>query len=208
VARIDTPRLDQLSATFFNDIEFDTPELIRFVSRTPTFKTPIEAYVVFGILSARVRRRSQASYLEIEIICREPNWQLSSLAQICSSSFPLLSTTENLYIFEHSRSQLDWKDAIDDTEWLELLRPFTAVKDLYLSKQFAPRIAPALQELTGGRTTYELPALQNLFMEGFRPSEPVQEGIRQFISARQLTNRPVAIAVWERDLDLGRDDSS
>jgi hypothetical protein len=34
VAQIDTPRLVLLSATFFNDIDFDTPQLIRFVSRS------------------------------------------------------------------------------------------------------------------------------------------------------------------------------
>jgi hypothetical protein len=92
------------------------------------------------------------------------------------------------------------EDDIENTEWLELLLPFTAVKNLYLSKQFSPRIAPALQELTGGRTTEVLPALQNVLLEGFQPSEPVQEGIAQFISARQLTNHPVAISVWDRDL--------
>jgi len=83
---------------------------------------------------------------------------------------------------------------------LDLLRPFTAVKDLYLSKQFVPRIAPALQELAGGRTTDLLPTVQNIFLEGFQPSGLDQEieGIGQFISARQLTNRPVAISVWRR----------
>jgi hypothetical protein len=214
VARIDTPRLYRLSTTFFNDIDFDIPELSQFISRTLTFEARIEVRVAFGSLAAWVRLQSQASYfeeVEVEILCRVPNWQLSSLAQICTSSLPLLSTTENLYIYEHLQSQLDCKDDIDNlnTEWLELLLPFTAVKDLYLSKQFAPRIAPALQELTGRRTTEVLPALQNFLLEGFQPSEPVYEGIAQFISARQLTNRPVAISIWERfpeewSLCLGR----
>ena len=115
-------------------------------------------------------------------------------------SLPLLSTTENLFIYEPIHTQPDWKDGIENVEWLELLLPFTAVKNLYLSEQFAPRIAPALQELTGGRTEV-LPKLQNLFLEGFQPSEPVDEDIARFISARQLTNRPIAISVWERDLE-------
>jgi hypothetical protein len=42
-----------------------------------------------------------------------------------------------------------------------------------------------------------LPALQNVLLEGFQPSKHAQEGIAQFISARQLTSRPVAISVWE-----------
>ena len=112
-------------------------------------------------------------------------------------SLPLLSTTENLFIYEPAHSQINWNDGIENIEWLELLLPFTAVKNLYLSEQFAPRIAPALQELTGGRTEV-LSTLRNLYLEGFQPSESVQEGIAQFISARQFTNHPVAISVWDR----------
>ena len=91
---------------------------------------------------------------------------------------------------------------MDATKWLDLLLSFTAVKNLYLSKLISPFIAFALhwQELTGGRRTEVLPALQNFLLEGFQPSEFVHEGIAQFISARQLTNHPVAISVWDRDL--------
>jgi hypothetical protein len=112
---------------------------------------------------------------------------------------------ENLYIYENLYSPPNWKDDIENAEWLDLLLPFTAVKNLYVSKQFSSRITPALLELTEGRTTEVLPALQNVLLEGFQPSEPVQEGITQFISARGLTNHPVAISVWDRDLE--RDES-
>jgi hypothetical protein len=132
------------------------------------------------------------------------DWQLSSLAQICTLPLLPLLTMENLYITEHPYLRLDWKDDIENTEWLDLLHSFSAVKNLYLSREFAPRIAPALQELTGERTTEVLPALDNVFLEGFQPSEPVHEGIARFISARQLTNRSVAISIWDRGL---REDS-
>jgi hypothetical protein len=111
---------------------------------------------------------------------------------------------ENLYIYENLDSPPNWKDDIENAEWLDLLLPFTAVKNLYLSKQFSARIAPALLEPTGGRTTEVLPALQNVFLEGFQPSEPVPEGITRFISARRLTNYPVAISAWDRDLERDR----
>jgi hypothetical protein len=107
---------------------------------------------------------------------------------------------ENLYIYEIAHSPPLWMHEIEDTEWFDLLLPFTAVKNLYVSKLLAPRIALALQGLTGGRTTEMLPALQNVLLQKFQPSEPVHEGIAQFISARQLTNHPVAISVWDRSL--------
>jgi hypothetical protein len=117
---------------------------------------------------------------------------------------PLLSTIENLFIYEPLDSQLDWKDGIGNIEWLELLLPFTAVKNFYASKQFAPRIAPALQEITRGGTTEVLTTLQNIFLEGFQPSESVEEGIERFISARQLTNHPITISIWDRGIVEGQ----
>jgi hypothetical protein len=203
---IDSPRLYLLSATFFNDIGFNTPELIQFISRTPAFGAYNEACLIFQSREALVRlhqfqpERSGHRMVEVKILCQVSDWQLSSLAQICTLSLHLFSTTENLYIYEDLYSPPNWKDDIENTEWWDLLLPFTAVKNLYLSKQLSPRIAPALQELTGGRTTEALPALQNVLLEGFQPSVSVHEGIAQFISARQLTNHPVAISVWDRSL--------
>src|SRR6266478_8692931 len=203
VAGIDAPRCLWFSTSFFNDIDFDTPQLMQFISRTQTFKALNIIHVIFHDDAACVKLQSQTynfdyEEVKVEVSCRVPDGQLSFLAQICTS-LSLSSTTENLYVHEpgHLISLLDY---IVNAEWLELLRPFTAVKDLYLDKKFAPYIARALQELTGGRTTDVLPSVKNIFLEGFQPSGSDQEveGIGQFISARQLTNRPVAISVWER----------
>jgi len=136
--------------------------------------------------------------LLIHISCKEPDWQLSSIEQVCNSSLYPLSTAEDLYI-EHEYSQLVWKnDAIENTLWLQLLLPFTAVKNLYLSKEFAPGIATTLQELVGGRITVVLPRLQNIFVEGLEHSGPIQENIGQFVAARQLSDHPIDISVWDK----------
>jgi hypothetical protein len=205
-ARIDAPQLYRLSTTFF--ISFGTPELNQFISRTPILGAYDEARIIFlghhGLVRLRQshpERRSDHRMLEVKILGQAPERQLSNLAKICTLSLRLLLTMENLYIDGNIQSPLVWwRDQIDNTEWLDVLLPFTAVKNLYLSKPFSPSIALALQELTGGRTTEVLPALQNVFLEGFQPSEPVHEGIARFISARQLTDHPVAISVWDRDL--------
>jgi hypothetical protein len=49
--------------------------------------------------------------------------------------------------------------------------------------------------------TEVLPTLQNIFLEGLRPSKPIQpeEGIGKFVAARQLSDYPVAVSLWERD---------
>jgi hypothetical protein len=103
---------------------------------------------------------------------------------------------EELYIYDHPHSQLDWKDGIENGLWLQLLHPFTAVKKLYLSEEIAPRIGPALQELAEGRTTEVLPTLQNIFLERLESSRPVQEGIGKFVAARQVASRPISVSSW------------
>ena len=203
VAQIDAPQVYWLSITFFNDIYFDTSELTKFMGRTPTLGLYDEARLIFTGRQAIVRflpwpEPSNHRMVEVTILCQVSDWQLSFLVQMCTSSLRLLLTMENLYIYEDLYNpRPDWKDGIEDTELLDLLHPFTAVKNLYLSRQFAPRIAPALQELTGERTTEVFPALQNLFLQGFQPSKPIHEGIARFISARQLINHPVIISVWD-----------
>lgn len=91
-----------------------------------------------------------------------------------------------------------------DSQWLEPLQPYIAVKDLYLPKQVALRVAPFLQEISGETTLEVLPALQNLFLEESQVSEPIQEATGKFVAQRQLNDRHVAIHDWERGED--RDD--
>ena len=86
-------------------------------------------------------------------------------------------------------------DPFENTLWLQVLLPFTAVIILYLSGEFAPGIAVALQELVGARITEVLPSLQSIFIDGLEASGPFQENIRQFITARQLSGHPVAVFV-------------
>ena len=120
------------------------------------------------------------------------DWQLSSLKQFCTSCLPFLSNLKDLYIVETKRLQKYWKDNIENREWLELLHSFTAVKTLYLSKELAPLIGPALQELVEGRTTELLPTLENIFLEGLESSGHVQKGIGKFVAARQVfSSHPV-----------------
>ena len=133
----------------------------------------------------------------MKIPCKELDWQISSLEQVCTSCLPPLSTLEDLYISQKTHTKPDWKDNIEDALWLELLHPFRAVENLYLSEEIAPRIAPALEELVGARTTEVLPILQNFFLEGLGPSCPAQEGIRKFVAARQVTSLPLAVSHWD-----------
>jgi hypothetical protein len=105
---------------------------------------------------------------------------------------------EDLYISECQYSRLNQLDNTENTAWLELLHPFASVMNLYLSGRVAPRIVLILQELVGARTVEVLPTLQNIFLEEFPPQGHIQEGIVQFIAARQVASHPVAVSRWEK----------
>jgi len=202
LARIDAPRLDKLHIIFFNQIVFDTPQLFQFISRRPTLRALEKGHIAFSSNAIIIDFPSQESdygvLISMEIRCTPSEWQLSSLEQVCTPSLPPVSTLEDLYIFEVRVNPPDWQDNVENTLWLESLRSFVAVKNLYLSEEFGPRIAPALQKLVGERTAEVLPTLENIFLQGFQPSGPLYEGIEEFVAARRLTSRPVTVSRWDR----------
>ena len=202
LARTDAPRLDELHITFFNQLIFDTPQLFQFISRRPTLRAPEKGRIGFNSGAIIVRFPSQISdygVVSVRIPCSASEWQLSSLEQLCTSSLPPVSTLETLYISENRDWRPHWQDDVENTLWLDLLRSFVAMKNLYLSVEYVPRIAPALRELVWGRTTEVLPILENIFLEGFQPSGPLHEGIEKFVAARRLTSHPVAVSRWDRE---------
>ena len=156
VDHIETPQLMCLDITFFNDIEFDTPNLTQFVTRIPTLNIPEKARVSFEKGAARVNLSSHTSdygALIVGISCSMSDWQVSALEQVCTSCIPLFTKLEDLSIFENPYSQPDWQVNFEDEplagdeQWLELFNPFSNVKNLYLSEAFAPRIMLSLQRL-------------------------------------------------------------
>ena len=196
-----------MDITLFNQIIFDPPQLFRFISRRSTLGAPEKGLIEFSYKAIIIKFLSQTStgdydndeVFSLEIRCKASEWQLSSLEQICTSSLPPVSTLEDLYIFDGPEHPPLWQGTL----WLELLHPFAAVKNLYLCKNVIPRIAPALQELVGERTTEVLPALENIFLKGFQLSAPLHKGIEKFIAARRLTSLPVAVTRWDWDRRWG-----
>jgi hypothetical protein len=201
VARIDAPRLNSLDVTFFHQLVFDAPQFVQFIGRTPSWQAPNTTMLTFYDRAVRVTLPPQTfgyGELSVGVSCRESDWQLASLAQVCSSSLPPLSTVEHLYVHKPQHMRQNWQGDVEITQWLELFHPFTAVKNLYLSEDFASRIASSLQELAGDRIAEVLPALRNIFLEGLQPSGRVHEGIGEFVAARQLSGHPIAVSRWER----------
>jgi hypothetical protein len=125
------------------------------------------------------------------------------MAQICNQLSLLPSIVEQLDMEVDSDPESAWQFDIEDTQWLELFRPFTAVRTLRICFELQPPILVALQELTGETATEVLPALDSLYLEENylevdQPSVSEQQAIKPFLAARQYSDRPVAVHLWER----------
>jgi len=198
VSRIDVPLLNNVDISFFDQPIFHTSRLDDFLARFEMFKAPSRGGVVFwDALSIGFELELKLGFLSFGVPCEELGQQVSSMARLCGSSLRLPSTLERLDVRSGFPLVLDRHDEVENTQWLDLLHPFTGLKDLHVGQGFVLRIALALQELAGERVTEVLPALQNLFIEGLEPSRPIQEALGQFVAARQLSGLPVVVHSWD-----------
>ena len=206
VAWIDTPLLDSIWIVLFQrQSPLHIPQFAEFMRRTTRFQTLNEAYVNIDEEGVQVESlpptRAFHDRTGMRISSLELDWQLLYLAEVFTSFFPSIFMLERVYIYgPQYLPSSSWQYLVVNLDWLEMLQPLTAVKNLYGCKEFAKSIAPVLQELVGERAIDVLPALECLFLEDFRSSGPVQEAIKQFVAARRFLGRPVAVSHWDGSL--------
>ncbi|KAH8990537.1 hypothetical protein EDB92DRAFT_1816726 [Lactarius akahatsu] len=129
-------------------------------------------------------------------MCRQFDWQLSAISQISTQLSPFLSGVGQLDVRTFPPSA-GGHDDLDTARWIELLRPFDGVERLRVADELVLDIARALQRVTSELEDPELfPALRELFFLGNSREFPdALETIAPFISARQLSERPVVMAI-------------
>ncbi|KAI0298753.1 hypothetical protein B0F90DRAFT_1818404 [Multifurca ochricompacta] len=169
VARINAPVLKRISITFFEELTCYIPRFSQFVRRAEELRSPRE--------------------FSSEISCYEPDQQVPLLAHICEQFCDLFAGVERLEILLWSR----WFDPKEDVSepWIELFRPFKAVKRLDVTGTLVPSIASALERDTA---RYTLPALRDLYLNA--PQGSISTCIEPFITARKLSARPVSVYYW------------
>ena len=197
VSRIDAP-LDRINVTFFDEFEFDIPLFRDFLGRTKILNASHRADISYSSCESRItlfQRKGDVDFkvLNLLISCLTRYSHILSLARICSSFLPPLPRLEHLSISASDHLPPGWQHEVEKAKWVELLRHFTAVKDLVLNKLAVLSVDLALQELIGKRVIYILPALQNISLEDSQSPGPVPEGITKFITAREFAGRPVIV---------------
>ena len=229
MAFIDAPQLDEFKIQLSDIIEPDTPELLQFIRRTPRLTALDEARMILrdGI-GSQVTFSSQTSRSGVFIfeLPESRGWSdvaLMSLTQFCASSSesqfsPILSIVENFYMYEDDEWKVGTTDDVEDGNWVEVLRPFAAVKNLYLSGGSVRTIADTLGSLSGEieAAAEVLPDLQKIFLDKTKAPPDVMENITRFVNARMATPRSshetvlegfiqfkpiIVVSLWDVDWD-------
>ncbi|KAH9953784.1 hypothetical protein BGW80DRAFT_1408256 [Lactifluus volemus] len=199
LAQIDAPQLETFSITFFSEPILDIRELVYHSQTLWSFSranvTISEHYadIRLGLLKGTVKYPLD---LKIHGEGERPDWHASSLAQVLSRSLSLLSGVTELAIAIHSPYKLQehLEVFMDNAEWLDLFRPFTAVRTLRLTGDQSFLVSP-LRWLTGERVTEVLPALQDIYFykdyESKLGAKYMQPCMELFIAARRHSGHPV-----------------
>ncbi|KAI0267809.1 hypothetical protein BC834DRAFT_1040537 [Gloeopeniophorella convolvens] len=208
VSHFIAPGLDTVAISLHNQLTIDLTHLDSFLSRSNVLVhcTDVNLNIRRG-LRASLQVMSDKAFLCLDVECKPLDWQISALAQICSSlrHSVLLTKTGLNSLFDNSREnpmpvpEPD-QDEPEPEQWLELLQPFNAVEKFSVkdSSGVSSGFFQALRTLSGGGegTLSVLPALRELRLEADtdEQSDALTEASDPFTEARRLADRPVAVS--------------
>jgi hypothetical protein len=139
------------------------------------------------------------SSINIEILCRHLDGQVSSVAQISNFLYPLISEVVNLTIDyrEHTLSS-ERHNQVDCARWRELLYSFRNVKTLRVHNSLVGEVSRALQ-MDVGPPLEVLPKLTALICPVGRVDDKT---FAPFIRQRKVAGSPVSLI--GKTLPVGR----
>ena len=194
--RMTTPLLDRLQIAFFNQLTFSVPHLLQFISTKENLKFR-RVYFYFSprALTMTVYPHPEAKMytFSMEICCIHLDWQVASAVQIYDALRSAFSAVEHITLHYDSRFTLseDWQNAVDHTQWRELLRLFGNVKTLRVSKNGPVRQVSHSLRLDDEESPMELlPELKEL---QYFPSGDVDDVFTSFIDSREKVGHPITL---------------
>ncbi|KAH9024451.1 hypothetical protein EDB83DRAFT_2527159 [Lactarius deliciosus] len=191
VARIDAPGLGDIDITFFSQPTMDASQLGRFVERTgiQTSLSRADVQISADAISIFFFNSSTPTPLRLQISCKQLDWQLSSMAQVCDQFSPFLFRVNNPRI--NTTQSSSEQDATDSEQWLELIRAFRGATGLPVASELTTVILCALGLAEEGHVTV-LPSLRHLHIENLMAmNEPSWDCLLSFITLRSRSGHPV-----------------
>ncbi|KAH9008439.1 hypothetical protein EDB83DRAFT_528669 [Lactarius deliciosus] len=179
MARIDTPQLKSINIiySFTERLDFQVTEFSRFIERSvikPSRFGHGEISFIDDDIWFNFFRQidSDEPTIAIQIpSCERRHDQVFDMAQVLNRTSAMLSDVVHLKITIHDDPSSNWQpegDDTDDIEWLELFRPFTAVKTLRIYEELVESIGRALEGQTVEARAQVLPALRSVCVEDQR----------------------------------------
>ena len=193
VARIDTPHLGDIDITFFSQPTMDTSQLGQFIERMGMKIALSEADIQAAVhaVSISFKSSSTSTRLRLQIPCKQLDWQLSSIAQVCDQFSPFLFGVQHLVFNTNDFSSE--QDEVDDEQWVLLIRSFGGTRTLSIAGEFTTRILCALQPADEGYTsnTTVLPALRNIRVRKHGTLDwPFWDAAQTLVTSRGLSGHP------------------
>ncbi|KAH9972616.1 hypothetical protein BGW80DRAFT_361082 [Lactifluus volemus] len=175
LARIDVPQLESFRILFYQQHIFDIRQVISHSRVIGSFNRAEVTFDLFSVFIGLYQSDGTNPVKTLRLgICDGPDeglgWRVSSMTQMATQFSCLLSSIAELDVV--SDPSLDHNDIfMDNTEWLELFHPFSAVRTLRLSGDVESHVVSSLQQLTVESIAKVLPNLQNLYFRQSRGSE-------------------------------------
>jgi hypothetical protein len=195
VGRIDAPRLEDIEITLFSQPTIDASQLGRFIERTEIHTSLSQADVETSAhaISISFTDSSTSAPLRLQISCKQLDWQLSCMAQVCDRLSPFLSHVTNLGL--NTTQPLGGQDGVNGEQWLDLLRSFKfrGAKSFWVASELATDILCILGPANEGNTDM-LPSLRHVRVQKpIAMDSPSWASVQSFITSRSIAGRPVEV---------------
>ena len=195
VGRIDAPCLEDIEITLFSQPTMDATQLGRFIGRTEIHTSLIQADVETSAhsISISFTDSSASAPLRLQISCKQLDWQLFCMAQVCDRVSPFLCHVSNLGI--NTAQQLGGRDDTRGEQWLDLVRSFkfSSAKSFWVASELTTDILCVLGPANEGNTTM-LPSLRHVRVQThMEMNGPSWASVQSFITSRWISGRPVEV---------------
>ncbi len=190
-----TPLLENLQITFFDQLAYSLPCLLRYMSKADklSFCGAKFAFNDKGVaVSIYPHEGARMSAFSLNLHRSWPGWQIFSVAEIFNNLSPLFSAVVELTIdFSGDIGLLESNEGAFRIQWRNLLRSFSGVRTLRVHRGVVQQLSRSLQP-DGGQLLEILPELQVLVCHA---EDNNGDAFTAFIDARNDTGHPVRLHV-------------
>lgn len=198
MALIHLPALCKFTIKLFNQIFVETPRFSQLIPHqdsnalgSPRLVLVTHSADSVSVFLVQKENSSPDEYCSLETSCRRFDSQLSFVTQILSQLSPLLSSVAKV-TFITQWEMPTGKEDVDPTQWLQLFRLFTHVRELHIFEQLVLDIAEVLT--MEAMDIGVLPELNSLSLNGYRKFPSAVQAAEEFVATRKVSGRTVSLS--------------